>query len=117
MVTPRISQVIVDAKWPDSLLNKHRCGKKGERWYVNVQVITSDKYGKEVGDYYGLIVASPEFVKKPARKIAVSAQYVFVTDEFDLEEVKKQAESRVADIRVDSWEKLSDQMRRYFWVD
>ncbi len=113
----KLKQVLIDSKWPAGIFSKNKWGKKGERWFANLQVLIADQSGKEVGDYYGLLVASPEFLHKPTDNVKLDEKYVFELDEYDQKLIDMEVEKRISKINASGWEQLRSQMSEFFWLD
>jgi len=118
MVEIRYSGYTIDTKWPTNMLFKSQWGKPGKRWYANAQVTLVDaKTGREVGDYYGIIIASPEFIRRPRKGVSLGKAYTYIMDSFDEDILKQEIMSRVGKVKAKDWDDLHEQMSRYFWID
>lgn len=118
MVDVRFAGYTIDVKWPSGPLFKSQWGKLGKRWYANAQVFLVDTAtGKEVGDYYGLIIVSPAFMEQPRKGVDLDDSFTYVMNVFNKEALEQEILSRVKNIKAKDWDGLRAQMARHFWID
>lgn len=116
MVNIKLSRVFVEHSWKPFL---QPFGQPGTRWYALVALaledLSLDKTPAPVAEWFYLVACSEEYIKRPSSKgPLLDEKFLIVQQSFNLLEIEKAAQERIASIKAESWDEFYEKMQLYF---